>query len=203
MPTYDQLQGSLKTGDLVLFSGKSTFSNLIKLASGGKWSHVGLVLVEPDRPDEPLLWEATTLCDVPDVEVGAVEPGIQLVPLRARVERYDGEVTCRALNRPLGEEQIARLTAARGALGRRAFEGRKLELARAVYDGPGGASRREDLSTVYCAELVAEAYQAMGLLPEWPEGLPSNEYVPLDFCEERGLKLLDGFALGPEVPLTR
>ena len=202
MPTYDDIRGALKTGDLVLFSGKSRFSTLIKLVSRGKWSHVGLVLVEPGLHADALLWESTTLCDVPDVEHGAPKPGVQTVPLRERLARYDGEVTVRHLSRPLDGERLARVGERRALLARRPFQAGHAELARAVYDGPGGASPREDLATVFCAELVAEVYQAAGLLPEWPDGLPSNEYVPLDFSERRPLALLDGFALGPEVPLV-
>jgi hypothetical protein len=37
---------------------------------------------------------------------------------------------------------------------------------------------KEDLSSLFCSELVAEAYQKMGLLTEQ---LPSNEYIPKDF----------------------
>jgi hypothetical protein len=201
MPDSDDILGVLDTGDLVLFSGTSTFSNLVKFATQGKWSHVGVVLRTLERPGEPLLWESTTLVDVPDVETGEARPGVQLVPLRVRVERYDGEVTCRRLNRPASGAMAAALAARRRDLARRGYEERELELLRAVYDGPGGLSPREALLTVYCAELVAEAYQAMGLLPEWPGGLPSNEYTPLDFCEERALALLGGYALGPEILL--
>jgi hypothetical protein len=203
MPAYDEIHGDLRTGDLVLFSGTGTFSRLIKFASGGKWSHVGLVLVEPGLHAEPLLWEATQLCDVQDVEREDAREGVQLVPLRERVRLYDGEVTCRQLDRPLTAEMLGRLAERRGVLGQRPYEQREVELARAVYDGWGGASPREDLSSIYCAELVAEVYQALGLLPEWPDGLPSNEYVPLDFCEHRALQLLGGYTLGPGITITR
>jgi len=67
------------------------------------------------------------------------------------------------------------------------YERSEAELLKAAWDGIGGASRGEDLSSLFCSELVAEAYQAMGLLPEWPKGLPSNEYTPMDFSDRRTL----------------
>ena len=78
-----------------------------------------------------------------------------------------------------------------------------LELLRAAWDRLGGLSRSEDLSSLFCSELVAEAYQAMGLLDEPPRGLPSNEYVPIDFSDRRALKLKRGYRLLPEVVIER
>ena len=42
----------------------------------------------------------------------------------------------------------------------------------------------------------------MGLLPEYPDGLPSNEYTPIDFSERRKLKLLKSYALGSELVIS-
>ena len=42
----------------------------------------------------------------------------------------------------------------------------------------------------------------MGLLPEFPAGLPSNEYTPIDFSDRRQLKLLKGYTLAAEVAIT-
>ena len=80
----------------------------------------------------------------------------------------------------------------------RPFERNRLEFLRSVYDGPLGRIRREDPSSFFCSELVAEAYQRMGLLPDSP---PANEYTPRDFSEQckRPLALQMGAALGPEV----
>jgi hypothetical protein len=94
------------------------------------------------------------------------------------------------------------LAAKRKELSRRPYERSELELLKAAYEGPLGQSKGEDLSSLFCSELVAEGYQAMELLPEWPKGLPSNEYIPLDFSERRALKLLKGYALGPEIQLV-
>jgi len=59
----------------------------------------------------------------------------------------------------------------------------------------------EDLSSLFCGELVAEAYQNIGLLKEPLEGLPSNEFTPKDFAEKRGLVLESGTSLGEEIPI--
>jgi hypothetical protein len=84
----------------------------------------------------------------------------------------------------------------------RPYERSTHEMMLSVYDGPLGRNRREDLSSLFCSELVAAAYQRMGLLPPDP---PSNEYTPKDFCTRRRkrLRLLGQATLGPEVYLSR
>ena len=94
-------------------------------------------------------------------------------------------------------EMLAALCALRRELRGRPYESSKLEVIKAAYDGPLGRND-EDLSSLFCGELVAEAYQAMGLLPG---DSPSSEYVPSDFSSERSLPLLQGARLGRETVL--
>ena len=203
MPRLDELRDHLKTGDLVLFSGRSAMSGAIKLLSGGKWSHVGMVVRPPDPGGGVFLWESTVLCDVPDAETQRSVKGVQLVPLAERVRRYNGEINWRALTREVTPEMLSGLGRCRARLAGAPYETSELEMLLAAYDWVAGASRSEALESVYCAELVAEAYQAMGLLPEYPDGLPSNEYTPFDFSADASLRLLLGYELGPEVELIR
>lgn len=203
MASYDSVRDSLKTGDLVIFSGKSAVSNFIKLFSGGKWSHVGMVLRLKEFADAVLLWESTTLNNVADIETQAATKGVQLVPMSQRVASYDGEIAVRRLNKAVTAKMQRALAERRKALSRKPYEAGEIELLKAAYDGIAGQSSGEDLSSLFCSELVAEAYQAMGLLPEYPKGLPSNEYTPLDFSSHRNLKLLAGYSLGEEIPISR
>jgi hypothetical protein len=194
-PQFAEVRSDLKTGDLVLFSGASFFSSVIKWAVGGRWSHVGVVVRLERFPGRVLLWEATTLADLPDVETQRAAPGVQLVFLSARLATYAGEFKLRRLDRPVTPEMEAALTKRRGELSGRPYEQEKLDLVNAAFDGWLGASRGERLNSLFCSELVAEAYQAMGLLAEPPDGPPSNEYTPHDFAR-RGARLLRGYALG-------
>jgi hypothetical protein len=74
----------------------------------------------------------------------------------------------------------------------------RLELLRAAYDGRVFKNREPTTDSFNCAELVAEAYQRMGLLPMVP---PSNRYMPKDFSSEcrKPLPLLLGATLDAEV----
>jgi hypothetical protein len=202
MPTYNDMRPQLKTGDIVLFSGKSAVSNIIKLFSGGKWSHVGMVVIMEEFDRMVLLWESTTLSNIPDIETRTATKGVQLVPMSQRITTYEGEVTIRLLNKAISDAMNQKLAEVRKELSRKPYERSQIELLKAAYDGIGGASSGEDLSSLFCSELVAEGYQAMGLLPEFPAGLPSNEYTPIDFSDRRQLKLLKGYTLAAEVAIT-
>jgi hypothetical protein len=189
------VRADLKTGDLVLFSGATFSSRVIRWAIGGKWSHVGMVVRSPALPGRVLLWEATTLADLPDLETGRAVRGVQLVALSERLARYAGAFTLRALDQPVTAEMEEALRRRRAELAGRPYEQGKLELFHAAFDGWLAERKRERLHSLFCSELVAEAYQAMGLLPEPPAGPPSNEYTPRDFARRRR-RLQRGYALG-------
>jgi hypothetical protein len=196
-PQYADVRSDLKTGDLVLFSGASFFSSVIKWAIGGKWSHVGIVVRSPKFPERVLLWESTTLADLADIETGKKQHGVQLVPLSERLKGYNGEFKLRPLDKPITPEMDAALTQLRANLSGRPYEESKLELVRSAFKGWFGRWRGERLNSLFCSELVAEAYQAMGLLPQQP---PSNDYTPRDFAR-KNRRLLGGYALGKIIPV--
>jgi len=192
---YSEIRSDLKTGDLVLFSGASVFSSVIKWAIGGKWSHVGVVVRAPQFPGRVLLWESTRLADLADVETGRAAAGVQLVFLSERLARYAGEFKLRQLDRPVTAEMDQAFAKRRAELAGRPYELEKRELLEAAVDSWFRALKEERLNSLFCSELVAEAYQAMGLLPEPPDGLPSCEYTPRDFAR-RSVRLQRGYLLG-------
>ena len=199
MLTYEDARNDLCTGDIVLFSGKGGLSHTIKLATNSKWSHVGMVLRLPDS-HAAFLWESTTLTNLKDAIDGRVKRGVQLVLLSDRVRTYDGEISIRHLrDHTIGDTSYLDLMAFRQEVRGRAYEQGKLELIKAAYDGPLGHNQ-EDLSSLFCSELVAEAYQRLGLLQEPPQGLPSNEYTPRDFAKP--INLQHGASLGDAIRIV-
>jgi hypothetical protein len=181
----------LKTGDLVLFSGEGPARGLFKWFGRPAWMHVGLVLRGPED-SEPLLWEAAR---------EGPRPGTLVVRLAQRMAGFRGRMSVRCLNRPLASAQCQRLDALRREMAARPRARGLLDLMGAAEDGWLGA-RRDNLGDPTDAELVAEAYQRLGLLPDVAHGgvLP-GEYRPRQFAEGHGLELKSGYALGPELPL--
>ena len=197
----NEMRKTLKTGDIVLFSGKGGISAGVKWVTHGDWSHVGMILRLPEY-DFVTVWESTTLSSLVDLDTQVPRKGVQLVPLSARIKDYDGEIAVRQLDGVTFEnDDIQELIKLRHEVAGRPYEQDMIELIKAAYDGPLGRNT-EDLTSLFCSELVAEAYQRLGLLSndkESNEYKPSNEYTPYDFSEDnKELKLLKG-SLGEEI----
>lgn len=206
MTKYNDIRDRLHTGDIILFSGKGFISDSIRLFTFSKWSHVGMVLRQPEY-NFVLLWESTTLSNLKDIEDGKAKRGVQLVNLRERLGTYDGEVAIRPLQN-INIDDNPRLKQAlidfKVEVHNRPFEKYwfdRFEFLKSTLDGLGKfTENHEDLSSIFCSELVAETYHRIGLLAEPPDGEPSNEYTPKDFS--RQLPLLKGATLGPEIAVT-
>ncbi len=187
----------------LLFSGKGGISDGIKFFTLSKYSHVGMVYRFED-PRDPrgsvFCWESTTLCDLKDAETGKLTKGVQRVELSERLERCFSkgyEISVRQLSQALTDNMVRVLNDFRHEVSGRPYETNKIQLLKAAYDGIFG-DNKEDLSSLFCSELVAEAYQKMGLLTE---RLPSNEYIPKDFSEEKSLRLELGYDLQAEIDI--
>ncbi len=174
---YSEIRDKLRTGDIVLFSGKGLVSTVIKRFTRSPWSHVGMVIRSIEL-DMLLLWESTTLSKVKDVRSDTLKQGVQLVALGERISAYDGTVAVRQLEDTcVNGKRLEALKEFRAEIKDRPYEESKLELLKSAYDGPFGHNE-EDLSSIFCSEMVAEAYQRMGFLTE---DTSSNEYDPADF----------------------
>jgi hypothetical protein len=200
--TYKESRPLFRTFDLVLFSGRGLVSSGIQLASRSKWSHVGFIIYVQVLGTY-MLWESTLLHNIKDAEDGIEKQGVQLVPLSERVNSYNGEVAVRQIKGIHWTEEkmnlmLVQLSIFRSEMKNRPYEQNMIELVKSAYDGRFGENK-EDLSSVFCSELVAEAYQRVGLLSE---DKPSNEYTPADFSSGKNIKLLSG-SLSNEIYLKK
>lgn len=201
---YEDIRDQLKTGDILLFSGKGGISDGIKFFTVSKWSHVGMVYRFDNSLDPRgslFCWESTTLSDIKDADTGKLTKGVQRVELSERLERCFSkgyEISVRPLLKALTDDMILALNNFRHEVSGRPYEKDKIELLKAAYEGIFG-DNKEDLSSLFCSELVAEAYQKMKLLTET---VPSNEYTPRDFSTEKSLSLELGYSLNNEIAIT-
>ncbi len=185
---YKTFKYQLKYGDIILFSGEDDVSDIVKIPTNSKWSHVGIVYKEATEHTDVMLLEST------------VKKGVTLTILGDKIENYNGDISFRHLN-------VNRTTSMRRALTNiyRELRGRKYEspdvkglkeLSNAGIDtldkNSGTTLNKEDLSKIFCSELVAEAYQRMGLLSSTNPLYPSNEFTPKDFSKDGDLDLLQG-----------
>ena len=200
LPTYREVKPTLDVGDVVLFGGQSSGCMRIKSWTGSRWSHAALIY-RTHGVKQPLLLESTSTSLVPDLITGKIQTGVTLVELEAWLRNYaTGEIAIRRLKVDRTPKIRQRLRVFFEKMHGRAYETSSWQMFQAVYDGPFGASSGEDLSSLFCSELLAACYQRMGLLPFDP---PSNEYVPADFSSDarKPLPLLEGATLEPEILL--
>jgi hypothetical protein len=111
---------TLKTGDLLLCDnleqkGLGLFGWLIKYGSKSDFSHIGVVVVNPDFTylDKPLkgvyLWQSGT-SQIPDAEDGKRKIGVQLTPIIDFITTYKGKIYLRRLHVHFAEDSIEKNT---------------------------------------------------------------------------------------------
>jgi hypothetical protein len=200
-PAYAELRPHFATGDIVLFGGKSDLCRKIQKLTRSRWSHVAM-LVRSEDLDAVLIWEATSATDMADLQTGRIGSGVRLTAFSEWTSRYGEEIAVRRLLVERTPDMQAAFNAFRREMAGRPYEKHRFQLMRSLGAGPLGRNSKEDLSSVFCSELIAAAYQRMGLLRSRP---PSNDYTPKDFSADRRqkLKLLRGAVLGPEIFLSR
>ena len=209
-----------RTGDVWIFRGRKVADRAIQSLTNSPVNHVGMAVTLDDLP--PLMWHAELGRSLPDMWTGKHQRGVQLHDLSAAVtvwaKKYHQRAWLRQLDPPTTRDMddavlrtIARLDGtpfpSTAQLGWRWLRGRlppqlsvsslRPRLGRRTKV-PADASERE-LETIYCAEVLAVTYEAMGLLPT---GLNPSWFDPGRFWSGDDLKLQGGARLGEEITVT-
>lgn len=179
---YEQHRPQMKTGDVIAFSGNTGFSDLIKWATGSTFSHVGIVLkleLKGGFGDSVMIVESTTETSHQDASDTELIKGVQMSWLSKRTLMYDGAVWWVPLHHPLPPEGRTRAEAWL----------RETHNQRVPYDtiqvmGAGldlfdrlGLHNEEDISRLFCSELVTKALKEAGVVPD---DLSASEQTPAD-----------------------
>lgn len=176
---YRAIREQLRTGDVVLFSGRTAASRLVRGCTGSPWSHIGLVVRLPELPQMPLLWEATRASKTCDIVQGRVFDGVQLVNLDERLHSYPGVAAVRRL------QGVTVSASERGCLERLMEAWAAKPYRNFVRQHLAGWWASESLPAFaqggFCSELVAEVYRHWQLLPA---DTPAHHYVPRDFASD-------------------
>ncbi|MEZ5300923.1 MAG: hypothetical protein R3F11_09765 [Verrucomicrobiales bacterium] len=200
---YREIRPQLRTGDIALFSSRTSFfSKVIRWATGSRWSHVGMV-VHISEWDVTLLWESNTSNKFSDVSDGIGKCGVQLLVLSEVLREYDGTIAFRHLDvsDDVRSGFVPKLRELREEVRNRPYEKDFFSLASVPFQFLY-RWKKKDLASLFCSELVAEAYLRMGLITE---ARASSAFAPGDFGnpppEGRAALSLALGALGPEIPL--
>jgi hypothetical protein len=184
------------TGDVWLFRGSSIADVAIRAVTNSPVNHVGMVVALDDLP--ALLWHAELGRSLPDVWTGKRQRGVQLHLLAEAVttwnERYGQRAWTRQLDGTIERHHEDKLM---GVID--SFDGRPFPTTPGLVRQWLTARfrrRSSSLETIYCAELVATTYQAMGLLPR---RRPASWYDPGRFWSGDRIELMPPYALREEI----
>lgn len=153
---------ALRTGDILLFSGRGVTSEVIRVFTRSPWSHIGMVVFLPES-NEPLVLESTTLGESADIRLGKPVAGVSLVSLATKLTDYPGSIVVRRRHGPdLTDRQDKLLQRLLRRLMHRPY---KNYLLCNAIDVLTGFQRKPDQRGWFCSELVAELYRRLGWLP--------------------------------------
>jgi len=175
--TYSDIRGLMQPGDVIAFGGKGRFSEIIKWATRGKVSHVGVILqrqmvgVESGRYFNELI-ESTTMNGL---------EGVTTSRLSDRIETHSGELWWL----PLAGQVREKLDLGKFFDFLFKQKGKKYDMPQAIGSGVDFMDRwhklgwnEEDFSKFFCSELVAAGLEAGGAIPE----VNASEVTPIDIC---------------------
>lgn len=169
--TFQQIRDQIRPGDVIVFSGKSHVSGLIRLLTRSNASHVGVVIEAPTPASSGLMVESTAETILPASWHGTDEPeGVLISKIDQRLASYEGEIWLL----PLSDEARAQFdwNAFREFVDQQNGKGydrwQMLKLMNApLFHVPllGHALRnRENLKKLFCSELVTAALRSAGVV---------------------------------------
>lgn len=102
----EELKQTLKTGDLLLcddlqYGSWGLFSWLIKFVTKSDFSHVGMIVKDPEFTEKPLkgtfVW-TSGISNVPDPEDKQTKFGVQFIPFDHFIQTYGGKIFLRRIH---------------------------------------------------------------------------------------------------------
>jgi len=192
---FEELEKEMELGDIILFNGKYKGSKVIEFFEGSQWSHVGMV-VRLEAFDGPLIWEATSLTNIPDVIFHDHKVGVKLVSLKKRLEHYGDDLKpfelCNFGYRKFNIHRTEKLRNQFKGLIERYHGIPDPSFWKMIIDVIKGRIFKISvpLDKYFCSELIAKTYMELGFISEEK---PINGYMPADFSKDSYLKLIEGF----------
>lgn len=179
---YPEARKQIRTGDVLLFQGKSVLSHFIRWGSQSDYSHAGMAAWWGDRL---LVFQATG-------------SGASVLPASSAVDAYDGQVDWWALRPDCGAhlDEQALLAAAMDLLGRSYATWDLVDLVWRMCQQRfrGRPDARSQPEQVFCSQYVSYCYRLAGcdLVPGTDDGSTSpGDLADSPLLELRGVLRAD------------
>lgn len=179
---YQDARSMMKAGDVIAFSGKGDFSELIKWATRGAVSHVGVIL------QSQLIIDGNSQSGIFNQIIESTSlngfSGVTISRLSDRLDTYEGEIWWL----PLSDKT-------QSSMDKKKFYDFLIHQERKKYDMPQAIKsaldaldnftasgnfthNQEDFSRFFCSELVAAGLEASGAIAN----INASEVTPIDLC---------------------
>ncbi len=172
----NEQSSELKTGDILLcdnleYKSWGLFSWFIKFMTKSDFSHVGMIVVDPDFTDVTLkgtyVW-TSGISDIPDPEDNTKKFGVQFIPYEHFISTYGGKIYVRRIEFKETEEY------------KKIFNNEKLkEIHKVVYDKPYDVvvtdwieayckkdRHPQKTSRFFCSAFLGYVYTKLGLFDD-------------------------------------
>jgi len=164
--SYNNLFNKIETGDVLAYSGRGTFSTIIKTITRSAVSHVSIITA--NKKDLNIF----TIAE-------AIGKGVTQNSLWYDINLYKGEIWWLPLSRRskkiLNKKKLQEFI--------ESMIGKKYDMEQAIksvfdFHGKLGDQNKEDFKALFCSELVAGAEKAGGVL----KTVNASEVTPIDLC---------------------
>lgn len=183
------------TGDLILFSGTGRDSSVVKAWSGCRWSHIGMIVVDP-KTERRYIYNADPCVSRMNATNGKYQEGVQMNDLEVFIKTYPGySIYCPLYNINGKIPKVDAIIPLIKEINGKPFNHDWIELLRSTHGKGGGylGSRTETVDSYFCSQIVAEAYYHMGI---FGKRIPFNEYHPASFVGELEADWINGYKTG-------
>jgi hypothetical protein len=183
---YEKIRSTIRSGDILLCSGHSTFSQMIRQATHSVWSHVGFI-IRLDVIDRIMVLESVESIGVHTVPLSQYAQNYQ-----GTQKSYPGKVLI-ARHAQFRSEQIAQLSRhAVDLLGSPYHTEEILQIAariggQALHIKPPAAEQDAPKKAYICSEYAAECYRSVGIHIAYN---PAGFIAPADFARDPQIKPL-------------
>ena len=155
----------LETGDIILFSGNYFLSYIIEYFTNSIYSHVGVVLKNPNLGDarfKGIYLLESGFENTPDPENHRIKKGVQIINLEDKIKNYKGRIYVRKLHCTRNEKFYEKIIKIHSNVHNIPYDLNPIDWIKGYYKLNIGNTQKEN--TYWCSALVSYVYVELGFL---------------------------------------
>tara|TARA_B110000971_G_scaffold72321_1_gene74245 strand:+ start:1188 stop:1778 length:591 start_codon:yes stop_codon:yes gene_type:complete len=155
----------LETGDIILFNGNYFMSHIIEYFTSSIYSHVGIILKNPDLGDatfEGIYLLESGRENTPDPENNRIKKGVQIINLEEKIKNFNGQIYVRKLHCTRDKEFYEKIKNIHSAVHNIPYDLNPIDWIKADLQLDIGNTHKTN--TYWCSALVTYVYVKLGFL---------------------------------------